>query len=70
MNETEVIIDELKQKIFDFLSLIQTTKEIDRNYFKSIQENLEFLMINLQGLDLVSKSFLNEIYLTIKILQS
>ena len=69
MSEIEALADELRQNISDFLLPIQTSKILDETNFKPVQKTLEKIASKLKGVDLVSKSILNEIYVAIKILR-
>lgn len=70
MNEIETIADNLRQEISNFLVPIQTSKVIKKNHFQSILSAVELLASQLKGIDLVSKSLLNEIFVTVKILRA
>jgi hypothetical protein len=70
MSEIEVFAEELRQKISDFLVPIQTSRVVNETNFKSVQQTLEQIASKLKDIDLVSKSLLNEAYVTIKILRA
>jgi hypothetical protein len=69
MSEIEVSADKLRQKISDFLVPIQTSRLVSEENFIAVQQALEQIALKLKDRDLVSKSLLNEAYVTIKILR-
>lgn len=70
MSEIEIFADDFRQKISDFLVPIQTSKFVSEEKFRAVQQALELVASKLKDRDLVSKSLLNEAYVTIKILRA
>jgi hypothetical protein len=70
MSEIEVYEEELRQKISDFLVPIQTSRVVSETNFKSVQQALEQIASELKDINIVSKSLLNDAYVTIKILRA
>lgn len=69
MMNIEKLKDEFNQKATDFLVPIQTSKVVKLDCFESLRESLEKISLALKDIDLISKSLLNEVYVTIKILR-
>jgi len=63
-------INDLKEAITNFLVPIQTKRVLDLEAFLALNKVVETLAQMLKGTDNVSKSMLNEIYITIQIMRA
>ena len=66
----QAIADELREAITGFVVPLQTTKVLNRDAFAVLNQLCEKLAHALKGTDLVSKSLLNELYVTIQVIRA
>jgi hypothetical protein len=66
----QIITGQFREAISSFLVPLQTTKALNRNAFLTLNRVVETLAQALKGSDCVSKSVLNELYVTIQVMRA
>ncbi len=70
MNDVEFLGEELREAITQFVVPLQTTRTVDRKAFDRIERSARLLSSKLKGNDLVSKSLLNQLYVTARVIRA
>jgi hypothetical protein len=68
--DIQTITNELREAISSFLVPLQTTRVLNKDAFIKLLKIVEALAQTLKGIDSVSKSVLNELYVTIQVLRA
>lgn len=69
MSELETYYTNLRNAISGFIVPVQTAKVINREKYEELVDSLMMISHELEGIDAISKSFISEIYFTIKIVR-
>lgn len=70
MNDIEILGNNLREAISQFVAPLQTSRVVDREAFHKIDHLAQLLAGKLKDNDLLSKSLLNELYLTAKVIRA
>lgn len=70
MNDVEVIGEELREAITQFLVPLRTVRIVDQFAFDKLEHAARLLTAKLKGNDLISKSLLKELYATAGIIRA
>jgi hypothetical protein len=70
MNNVEMLGEELREAITQFIVPLQTTRTVNQLAFDKLEHAARLLAAKLKGSDLVSKSLLKELYATAGIIRA